>query len=351
MDWSLILFVLVVLFFAWRGFRNGLYKSIARVLSLLAGYGCAILFTGKLTPLIEAQFGLAGIAAFITASLILFIGASFGVSMIFWLVGRLLLDREPPSLPSAAGGGAVGSLVGVLLALVVVWTWGFVRGMQPLPESVARTPPGKIEALANRAASGVVASAMNLCSAQPEVSNLSAALVASPGEIAQHGKRLLENEDLIGLINKPENQRLLDSGDYAAVQALPEFQRLLQNPDLQALASAAGMGQESSAAMEAKLAQQLTDTWNRVQRVKNNPRVQEIINNPEFVQRVRSGNPLELINNADLLELADIVFAEEPAPVDSPGAATALESGKKTTIYRSTDSSGRVQYSDQKPEE
>ena len=351
MDWSLILFIAVVLFFAWRGFRNGLYKSLARVVSLLAGYGCAILFTGKLTPLIESEFGLAGIAGFITASLILFAGASFAVSLIFWLVGKLLLDPGPPSTASAAGGGAIGSLVGVLLALIVVWTWGFVRGMQPVADSVAHTPPGKIEALANRAASGVVASAMDLGSAQPEVSNLSAALVASPGEIAQRGKRLLENKDLIDLINKPENQRLLDSGDISRVQSLPEFQRLVRDPDLQALASAAGMDQESGAAMEAKLAQQLTETWNRVQRVKNNRRVQEIINNPEFLQRVRSGNPLELINNAELLELADIIFADESPLAEPRDTAASAESGGEARVYRWTDSSGRVQYSDQKPEE
>ena len=48
MDWPLIIFVLVILLFAWRGFRGGFIKALGRVLTVLAGYGAAILFSGSL---------------------------------------------------------------------------------------------------------------------------------------------------------------------------------------------------------------------------------------------------------------------------------------------------------------
>ena len=71
MDWSLIIFVIVAAYFGYRGYRKGLLKSLARLLSLGAGYLAAILYSSQLAALIEANAGLKGIAAFITASLIL----------------------------------------------------------------------------------------------------------------------------------------------------------------------------------------------------------------------------------------------------------------------------------------
>ena len=45
MDWSLIIFTVVILLFAWRGFRGGFIKSLGRVFSVLAGYSAALLYS------------------------------------------------------------------------------------------------------------------------------------------------------------------------------------------------------------------------------------------------------------------------------------------------------------------
>ena len=47
MNLSFVLFVVVVALFAWRGFRSGLLKSLARVLAVVAGYAAAIGFSGR----------------------------------------------------------------------------------------------------------------------------------------------------------------------------------------------------------------------------------------------------------------------------------------------------------------
>ena len=56
MDWSLIIFVVVVLFFGYRGYRKGLLRSLSRVLSLLAGYVAAILYATHVSSLLESKF-------------------------------------------------------------------------------------------------------------------------------------------------------------------------------------------------------------------------------------------------------------------------------------------------------
>ena len=261
---------------------------------------------------------LQGIAAFITASLILFIGAGFAVNLLFWIVTKLLIEDETVSWPSSIGGAVLGSVVGVLLAIVIVWTYALLRDIHPTTkfDTATQTSPSEVEHLVSKVAGKAVNTAMSLSSAEPEVARLSAALVESPAEIGQQAQRLIQSQDLAALLQDPNNQAILNSGDTAALQQLPAFQQLVKNPDLQALARSAGMLDSvavSNQTVEAELAGQLTDIWSRMQRLKNDARMQEILADPEFQRKIQSGNPMELLTNPRLLELADVIFSDNAA--------------------------------------
>ena len=360
MDLSLLIFIIVVGYFAYRGYRNGLLKSTSRVLSLVAGYACAILFTGDMTPVVEAQLGLEGIIALITASLILFFGAGFIVGVLFWISAKLLFDDKERSTGSNLGGAAIGTVVGVLFAIVIVWALAFARDMSIASKQATTSieEPSQIESLANKVASTALSTALSMGPAEPEVARLSAALLESPAEITARGQRLMESPDLQNLLRNPNNQRVLNSGNAAAVQKLPAFQALVQNPDMLAIAASAGLQEEAEKnglTMEAELARQFTDIWGRTQRVKNNPRVQEIINDPAFQARVMSGNPMQLLNSSELLELSDIIFSDEAAPPVDTASTTdqgqsEVQKKEPKKLYKWTDSSGRIYYSDKKPD-
>ncbi len=141
MDWSLIIFLVVILFFGYRGYKKGIFKSLGRILSVLAGYVCAILYTGQATRLLEAEFQLQGIIAFLAASLLLFFGASLIVGLLFWLLEKLLIRDRTVSTASSLGGGVVGLATGTMLAIVIVWSYSFVRDSRPA-ESIATTTGG-----------------------------------------------------------------------------------------------------------------------------------------------------------------------------------------------------------------
>jgi uncharacterized membrane protein required for colicin V production len=117
MDWSLLVFLVVILFFAYRGFRKGLLKSIARILSVVAGYACAILYSKQVSGIIESELQLQGILALIAASLLLFFGASILVGLLFWLLEKLLAGDGSVSTASSIGGAVVGLGTGLLLAI------------------------------------------------------------------------------------------------------------------------------------------------------------------------------------------------------------------------------------------
>ena len=86
MDISLIIFVVVIAFFTFRGFRQGLLGALSRIVSLLAGYFAAILYAEPVGKIIEADYQLQGVAAFITAAVGLFIAA--GLARQYFVLDR-----------------------------------------------------------------------------------------------------------------------------------------------------------------------------------------------------------------------------------------------------------------------
>ena len=327
MDWSLVIFIALILFFGWRGYKNGLRKMLARLLSLAAGYAASIFYSAAVAHWLETQTSLQGIVAFVCAALLLFFGAGIIVSLLFLGLQKLWPAAESPAAVSRYGGASIGVFLGLVVALAVVWGYAFVRDVH-FPDKTATASPAqnsRVETLVNQAASKALGSAMALASVQPEFARLSTALIESPAEVTAHARRLGESEDIRELLQDPANQAVLDSGDLVAVRQLPAFQALARNPDLLALAASAGLLDETSAgneAVEAVLAEKLTDTWGRVQRVKNDARVQEILSDPEFVHKIQSGNPVDMLSNSQLLELADIIFSDT-APQQIPGAEPA----------------------------
>ncbi len=380
MDWSIIIFIVVVLWFGFRGYQNGLLKSVSRILSLIAGYACAILLTGNFAQFIGSQLGLHGMIGVMVSAMILFFGAGMLVSLIFWVVTRLVFEDSEPTTASTIGGAVVGSLVGVLFGIMIVWALSFARDMNLTGAEPSPTPreTGGIEALANRAAGSAVGAALALGPGGPEVARFSSALIESPGEIAQHGQRLMEGSELKALVQDPANQQVLNRGDATAVRALPAFQALAQNEDMQAIMTATGLDEEAAKngrSADAELAQQFVNIRGRTQRIKHNPRVQQIVNDPAFQKKLQAGDPMELLRSAELLELSRIIFSDQAAPdyagqPTAPGTASSITTddsgtteGKSSaagavanknrpkTLYRWEDEHGRVFFSDEKPPE
>jgi len=362
MDFSLIIFIVVVAFFVYRGYKKGLLKSLSRILSLLAGYIASILYTKQISIIVESQYHLPSLVVFICVALVLFFGAGIIVSLLFWLIGKSIPEKQSASVALSFGGAGVGLVVGVIVGFTLVWAFAFVRDMSPTMQAQASVPssPSMIEDLAGRVVSTAISGAMSVVSAKPEIANLSAALIESPVELTQQVKRLTDSNDLKNLFSNVDNQAVLNSGSVEVVQKLPAFQRLVKNPDMQALVKSAGMRSASdsnTAAVETEMASQMVDAWGRVQRVKSNPRVQDIFGDPKFQQTIQSDNPLTLLTDTRLLELIDIIYSDEAVSgtaeveTNDPQSTTTAVQKKpkeKAELYKWVDKDGRTHFSNVK---
>jgi len=362
MGFSLIIFIVVVAFFVYRGYKKGLLKSLSRILSLLAGYIASILYTKQISIIVESQYHLPSLVVFICVALVLFFGAGIIVSLLFWLIGKSIPEKQSASVVLSFGGAGVGLVVGVIVGFTLVWVFAFVRDMSSTiqPQAYAPSSPSMIEDLAGRATSTAIGGAISVVSAKPEVANLSIALIESPVELTQQVKRLTDSNDLRNLFNNIDNQAVLNSGRFDVVQKLPAFQRLVKNPDMLALVKSAGMQSVSgnnTAAIETELAGQAIDVWGRVQRVKHNPRVQTILGDSEFQQTIQSNNPLTFLTDTRLLELMDIIYSDKAVPgtagieINDPQSTTVAvqkKSKEKAELYKWVDKDGRTHFSNVK---
>lgn len=349
MDVSLFIFVIVAAFFAYRGFKSGLLRSLSRIAIILGGYAAAIFFTQPVGEVISNQYSLQGILPLAIASVIVFFIAALAISLFLWLVKKLLPETASTSLVSSLGGATVGLGIGVLVAFVIIWTFAFVRDLQqPVPQT-ATTNSSTIENMANGFVGEAVGSAMSLGNSQSEVTRLTAALISSPAEMTQRVQRLSKSKELATLLRDPRHQAVLNSGNAKAIQNLPAFRQLVNNSDMKTLIRSSGLIDESSGnppEVEAALAHKISDIWVRVQHVKNNNRFQEIVNDPEFQQSIQSANPVSLLSNSRLLELADIVFSDHISATDKRKNSSATTPKKESKIYSWTDRNGRIHFSD-----
>ncbi|MCP4236213.1 MAG: CvpA family protein [Aestuariibacter sp.] len=314
MDWSLVIFAVVVMLYGYRGYRRGMLKSLGRVFSLSAGYTAAALYTTQVSTIIAALMPVQGFATLILASILLYFTAGAAVRTLFLVVERLLPEEDLDSTASSYAGAGIGLFSGLVIAFIMTWTIAFTRDTQPqaTAEVPASNQSSDIEILARQLAGKTVNTAMSLGSMQPVLTEFSVALAENPAEVTMQAQRLANSYDLNTFISAEENQAALNSGDIEAVKKLPAFHKLIKHPDLIALSRSTGIVPQAASNRETiatVLAKHIIDIWGHIQQATNNKRTQEIIGTPEFQHDIQSGDPMQLLTNANFLELTNIYFS------------------------------------------
>jgi uncharacterized membrane protein required for colicin V production len=370
-----LLFIAFVVAFAFTGYRRGAPALIFRLLSLAGAYFAAFLFTPTLGQSLNQSTQLNGIMGYLVAGVGIFLLASIILDLVFSLIKKALkVDAESPSQASRIGGLALGCVVGSIVGILVVWVSSLANQLlskeQTAAESVVSTEVSGIEKFARKMTSGVVKSAMEAATNQPEVANFTAKLLEQPEVAIQNFRGVIESRAFRDLFLSQRNQRILNRGNIKKISRLPEFKELMANPGFIALTQDI-IDVNSDESTELQIAERVRDMWARAQFVKDDPEAQAIINDPQLRAAVERANVVQLLNDERVVQLFERIMSEEAnqyslllrekeyeqvdltSPTSEPAEEYETNSSAphKKKIYRWVDEKGRVHFSDQKPED
>ncbi|MGH1471355.1 MAG: CvpA family protein [Cellvibrionaceae bacterium] len=373
MDFTWIVFLVIAGFFTYKGYRNGILATVARVASFIAGYIASLLFGGAAASFIERATSLDGITAFLLGGIGVFVLASFLVGLLFSRIAKKIQKERGEKISTASSffGAGLGLCVGSAIAFFMVFFISFAQDMvqskkiinsssQALDTNENKTPKNIVEKASKNIASKMVEVVTKSSDMDPASAKIAGAFMNNPKEVMDNIQGVVNSPSTRALFNDPVNQDALNSNDPQAIAELPAFQEMINDPKMKQLAEASGFNSLEGEAFNQELAEKIGSMWGRAQAVKNDERVQEIFRDPEFQKRLKSNNPMMLIADPQFMEVVKILTTDEPVdntPTDSN--AQEIKSGNGETssdkpkevpvIKRWVDESGQVHFSDEKP--
>lgn len=304
MTLSLGVFIVVVLIFAIQGLRKGFFGALGGILSLVAGYAAAIYGLKPLAKLLKDMTGLDGLLLYFSAGLIAFIVASLVVGIVFSFLERAISATAGLSGMSRLGGMLVGTGVGCILGLLVVYGISIYQELQHPDKFDNDTPLAqKTRGLMSHATASI------LEHTYPEAKPLAVAFVEDPVEMGEHLNQVLSNDAFKQLLQDPQFQSQLQQGNIPALLQNPDFQQLAQDEHVQQLLQHSDIVHTENA--DEVLATHMSNVWQKVQRKKNDERVQAILNDPALQHKLQNNDRMALLRDPQLLELMELLFTEE----------------------------------------
>jgi uncharacterized membrane protein required for colicin V production len=404
MSLTTIVFIVILLFFTWRGYQKGFVGAISRVLSFVVAYPAAIFLTKPFAAFLRSYIGLDGLILFLIAGCTIFAVTSLVVTLLLNGIARLVPHNDFTATSSKLGGAAFGLIIGGVFGLLAVYVIDLLVKPTSAATAIAQQNPVKrtittdeqetinqyvaaedtpttdtfIDASAKNMVSAAASTAVGIITDDKVTSQITKVMTQDPQAMLGHVQNMTNNGELKELLNKPNFQAELNNGNVESLMQNEDFQQLIQNPDMQAIISSAD-DEASGKSAEQAAAEKMIQAWQKVSTLQNDPRVLEIVGDPAFQAQLNSTNKLPLLMNPKMRELSEIIFSNETVtrpstqpkknaitvetnehykieditngiPQESEPEETKPADKKaeqtETKLYRWTDENGKVHFSD-----
>lgn len=363
-----ILFAGWVLYFALRGYLQGIWVTLLGLFGFAVAYGASLLWAKDAGVAIQG-YGLGSTAAMMVASVVIFILAYLLASTLPKLFLEKWLDKKT-FIARLAGAGA-GTVLGCFSGLVIVWGATFLsaawqsRAGNTVPAQLAVPQP--LATAAGKLIGGVAQAGSKAVGAKEIHSQLMGALLANPEQFVEGFSSLSDSGVMEQFFNDGTAQYYMARKDYASLQQTPAFKNIAQQEGVQSISKLALAGKDGDptkvqqSEINETLAHNMTFVWRRMEYLKTNPEVQQILNDPEVIKLVQDKNPLNIMFNAKVSRLVDLIMQEDSAmeshdftqlkpgnPLGGLGEIKpeASRTVKPLEIYKWVDDNGNMQYTD-----
>lgn len=349
MDFTLLLFLIIVAASAFRGYRSGILVIAARVVGLVLAYLASILFTTSAASLLQKHTAIEGLITYLIAGSLVFIVSSILLSSLFsLLIQHFTAKSNETNKASSVAGGIFGAVVGSIVGLMAVWFVSIFQEILLAQKGQQIAKSSAFEQTAKTLTSAAIGGIVGGTSGDSDLASGATKLLSNPAENIQHFNRLSQTGVLRNLLQNSEVRNALDSQNPAALLNSSAFIQLVANPSFVALTdelNLAGSGEQKNK----QLAIKLTSIWAQVKQVQNSPQYLEIVQDPEIKQMLQSGNAYKLLNSAKIERLLQIISSsEKPEIVYQEIGEQQQKAVENKAIYRWVDKDGKVHYSDKK---
>lgn len=392
------------------GYRKGIVETLIKIVSLVGAYALAVLYFLPLSQYIKTEWQLPWVVSYLLASLLIFFFATMAIKVACRGVLRLLQSLIRPATKAKPDSDARGrseaaskekraepkqgakktglqSLLGAVVgaglagcsALLIIWGLGFLQQGMELKSLRATTPMDKnISELAEQAVVAVGSSVVEAAVEEDSAHRLTKVLLQDPAENLARAQRISTSQALQDLMQDGGAQSVIAAGDTQGLAAHPVFQTLLQDPDLQALYADAGLSEQEPAIFRQEAAEAAMQVFQKVEQLRSNSEAQALLADPDFRKKIEAGNMAALLLDEKFDRFIDLVNSpSETGPSNSASQAKTYtgvqlndldkakaeligkfkqaadakqpEPRRATQVYRWTDESGRVHYTDKDP--
>lgn len=363
-----ILFTGWVLYFALRGYLQGIWRTLIGLIGFGVAYAVSAYWATDAGAVIQT-FGLGSMPATIVGSAVLFILAYLIASTLPKIFLEKWLDKK--SLAARLTGAGAGGTLGCFSGLVLIWAISFIGAAwqsgsgRALPSQLVVPKP--LASAAGALVGSVAKAGTQAVGAKDIHAQLVGALLANPEEFVESFTSLQDSKVMDRFFLDGPAQFYMAKKDYAALRQTPAFKEVAQQEGVRSIGALALAGKEgdpekvSQNEIDQTLAENMTFVWRRMEYLKHNPEVQSILSDPEVQQLVQNKNPLDLMFNAKVSRLVDLIMQDDPAmelhdfsQADGAGMAGLISQDnvevvappKQVKIYKWVDDDGQVQYTD-----
>lgn len=392
------------------GYRKGIVETLIKIVSLVGAYALAVLYFLPLSQYIKTEWQIPWVLSYLLASLLIFFFATMTITAVCRSLLRLLQGLLRPRAKTevsanvhknneSAGneksaepkpqakktflqsllGAVVGAGLAACSALLIIWGLGFLQQGMELKSLRATTAMDQnISELAEQAVAAVGSSVVEAAVEEDSAHRLTKVLLQDPAENLARAQRISKSQALQDLMQDGGAQSVIATGDIQGLADNPVFQTLLQDPDLQALYADAGLSEQEPKIFRIEAAEAAMQVFQKVEQLRSNSEAQALLADPDFRKKIEAGNMaallldekfdrfIGLVNNSAETEASNSENQTEPytgVQLKNLDKAKAELIGKlkqdaeaekpkprpATQVYRWTDDSGRVHYSDEDP--
>ena len=324
---DLIILIFCVLFFAARGFSQGLIGTFFGVFGLLAAYVVCYAWGAD----IVSKFS--HLDPFLDG-LLLYPALFLIIMLTLTHIPRLILSIWFKDRVLRPAGAALGGLIGGVVGLFAVWFVGAIGNYLPEKggeagstselaevveyddESFLAEEVPLIQGVADKFVGEAVDTALSLTQKDSSLGVVTVnALVQNPKVVTDGVQSVVKSGKFNAFWNDVSVQELMAENDIESLTQHQQFRSLFDDDKFRSMVQLMDREPDNgltSERVEHFVAEKLTEAWRKYQFLGNDPEVSALLNDPELRSLVNEGNALKLLSNRKLKELTRLIAKDYP---------------------------------------